>query len=131
MNMSAEDKWRAFANELAQLSLELCNAIPRDLAENQHLIVALLYARSHQSFQSAVLLAERGFNGDARTLVRSAVESAIAIAATGKDASFSDLLVEADQERRLKWIRALERHILVIVQNSDLVLLHWHPSRGY
>src|SRR5258707_1555049 len=27
-------------------------------------------------------------------------------------------------------IGALKRHILVIVQNSDLVLLHWHPSRG-
>src|SRR5258708_431155 len=27
-------------------------------------------------------------------------------------------------------IGALKRHILVIVQNNDLVLLHWHPSRG-
>src|SRR6267378_4658748 len=26
-------------------------------------------------------------------------------------------------------IGALKRHILVIVQNSDLVFLHWHPSR--
>src|SRR5437870_8828271 len=27
-------------------------------------------------------------------------------------------------------IGALKRHILVIVQNSDLVLLHWDPYRG-
>jgi hypothetical protein len=27
-------------------------------------------------------------------------------------------------------IGARKRHILVIVQNSDLVLLHWHPSRS-
>src|SRR5216684_8632101 len=27
-------------------------------------------------------------------------------------------------------IGALKRHILVIVQNSDLVLLHWHASRS-
>src|ERR1700716_4074518 len=27
-------------------------------------------------------------------------------------------------------IGALKRHILVIVQNGDLVLLHWHQSRG-
>src|SRR6266404_1883396 len=27
-------------------------------------------------------------------------------------------------------IGALKRHISVIVQNSDLVLLHWYPSRG-
>ena len=26
-------------------------------------------------------------------------------------------------------IGALKRHILVIVQNSDLVRFHWHPSR--
>src|SRR5580704_9086148 len=25
-------------------------------------------------------------------------------------------------------VGALKRHILVIVQNSDLVFLHWHPS---
>src|SRR5690242_16621164 len=27
-------------------------------------------------------------------------------------------------------IGALKRNTLVIVQNSDLALLHWHPSRG-
>src|SRR5712692_8498128 len=27
-------------------------------------------------------------------------------------------------------IGAFKRHILVIVQNSDLVLLHWYPSRS-
>src|ERR1700732_5427089 len=27
-------------------------------------------------------------------------------------------------------VGALKRHILVIVQNSDLVVLHWYPSRG-
>src|SRR6266404_5930987 len=27
-------------------------------------------------------------------------------------------------------IGAIKRHILVIVQKSDLVLLHWHSSRG-
>src|SRR6266446_1087880 len=27
-------------------------------------------------------------------------------------------------------ISALKRRILVIVQNSDLVLLHWHPSHS-
>src|SRR5205807_9924723 len=27
-------------------------------------------------------------------------------------------------------IAALKRHIVVIVQNSDLVLQHWYPSRG-
>src|ERR1700736_927253 len=27
-------------------------------------------------------------------------------------------------------IGALKRHILVIVQNSDLVLVHWYPSRS-
>ena len=104
--MQTENQWRVFADKLLQLSEKLCSAMPGDLTENQRLVVSLLYARSHQSFKSAVLLAERGYNGDARTLVRSAVESAIAIAATGKDAVFVDRLVEADQDRRLRWIRA-------------------------
>src|SRR5689334_4235195 len=95
--------WRAFAEELAQLATELCHALPNNLEDNQRLTLALLYARSCQSFLSALALAERGFSGDARTVTRSAVESAIAIAATGKDASFTEQLVEADNERRLKW----------------------------
>src|SRR5260370_32317398 len=27
-------------------------------------------------------------------------------------------------------IGALKRHVLVVVQNRDLVFLHWYPSRG-
>jgi len=106
MSDETNNNWRAFAREVVQLSTELCDALPSDVTDNQHLTIALLYARSRQSFLSALALAELGFNGDARTVVRSAVESTIAIAATAKDASFTTRLIEADMERRLKWSRA-------------------------
>src|SRR6266853_693624 len=37
---------------------------------------------------------------------------------------YSDVRSIAEQRP----IRALKRYILIVVQNSDLVLLHWHPS---
>jgi len=41
--------------------------------------------------------------GDARATVRSGVESAVAIAATARDPSFVDRLIEADAYRRVAW----------------------------
>ena len=47
----------------------------------------------HLSFQSAYLLAERGLLADARTVVRSAAETAIFIAALSQDPSVADILI--------------------------------------
>src|SRR5579859_8142898 len=46
----------------------------------QQLVAALLFRRALQSLQGCLILSARGMPADARTLVRSATESAIALA---------------------------------------------------
>jgi hypothetical protein len=53
------------------------------------------FVRVHQSFQGVLILAERGLVSDARAVLRSAVECAIAIQALAKDASFFEQMIEA------------------------------------
>src|SRR3984893_4793691 len=63
------------------------------------------FVRAHQSFQSALVLAERGLIPDTRTLVRSGVESAIALHALAHDAGFVDKMVEAHRMHQRKVAR--------------------------
>jgi hypothetical protein len=90
------DEWLAFAEQQRALGAELCKTISPRAKTNQELVIALLYARAYQSFQAALLLAQAGLMGDARATVRSGVESAVAIAATARDPSFVERLIEAD-----------------------------------
>ena len=62
--------------------------------DNQQLIAAALYGRTLTSFQAAIVLAERGMIGDARTIVRAAAETAIVLAAVAQDAAVCDLLID-------------------------------------
>jgi hypothetical protein len=73
----------------------------------QQLTAALLFSRAVQSFQGAVLLAERGMISEARTLVRNCAETAIVLAAVGKDASFVLKLVESHQKHSSQLAKAL------------------------
>jgi hypothetical protein len=66
-----------------------------------------LFVRAHQSFQAAILLIERGLIGDARTVLRSGVEGAIAICAIAADPSFVDQLIEAHHANQRKVARLL------------------------
>ena len=67
--------------------------VPRH--DNQRLTIAILFIRAHKSFQSSLLLAERGLISDARVVLRSGVEGAIALNALANDATFLDMLIEA------------------------------------
>jgi hypothetical protein len=63
------------------------------------------FVRAHQSFQGALVLAERGLIPDMRTLVRSGVESAIAIHPLANDPGFVDKMVEAHHMHQRKVAR--------------------------
>ena len=98
-------QWQAFAARLKSAGGRLCHAVACTTGPDQALIIALLYARAYQSFQAAIALTAAGLDGDARTVIRSCVEGAIAIAATMKDATFVNQLVDDDLARRLTWAR--------------------------
>jgi hypothetical protein len=80
-------------------------AIPAE--DNQQFTATLLFLRGVTSFQGTVLLTERGATADARTLVRSCVESLFYLGAVLADAAFVQALVSDDADRRGKLARSL------------------------
>ena len=65
------------------------------------------FVRTNQTFQGALLLAERGMVPNARILLRSGVESAIAICALIKDDSLVDQMVAAHHLNQRKYARLI------------------------
>jgi Family of unknown function (DUF5677) len=94
-DVAAYKAWFDYAEELNRLGLDMLRDrdVPRH--DNQRLTIAILFVRAHKSFQSSLLLAERGLISDARVVLRSAVEGAIALNALANDATFLDTLIEA------------------------------------
>ena len=93
--------WFAYVDDLNRLGFEMLRSHQVSLDDRRGLSISILFVRIHQSFQAAVLLIERGIVPDARTILRSAVESAIALIALAADESFVDRLVAADRKHKL------------------------------
>ena len=87
--------WFKYAEELNRLGQEILEGHETSVGENQRLITTVLFIRANQSFQAAIILAERGMLADARTVLRSAVEGAIALNAIANDPTFDQKLIEA------------------------------------
>jgi len=76
--MTAE-KWSYFAKELGRLAEDILQSIELRVEDRQELVIGALYSRANQSFLGSIQLAEAGLTDDASTLIRSMVESTIAI----------------------------------------------------
>jgi len=97
--------WFALAEDLNGLGLDLLRHEETPLHYNQRFCIATLFVRTHQSFQAALVLIERGLTGDARTVLRSAVEGAIALMALAADPAFVGRLTDAyrlSQQKRAR-----------------------------
>lgn len=81
--------------------------VPPD--DNQTFLTAALFGRGLSSLQSAIILAERGITGDARTAARSLLETVFYLGALRKDTAFAEELIADDFSRRQKLARALLR----------------------
>jgi hypothetical protein len=99
--------WLQFADELNRFGVALLRDrdIPRD--DRQRLTIAVLFIRAHKSFQASLHLAELGLVSDARVVLRSAAEGAIALNALANDATFLDRLIEAHYLHQRKLARVL------------------------
>jgi hypothetical protein len=87
--------WFDYALDLNRLGFDVLRQVKKALADKRQFAMHAHFVRVHQSFQSALVLAERGLVPDARTVLRSGVESAIAINALAKDPGFVAQMVEA------------------------------------
>jgi hypothetical protein len=93
--------WFDLVENFNREAMKILFAIESSPFSNRELVVSLLYRRAVQSFQGAVLLAERGMIADARSLVRSCSETAIAIGCVASDEKFVDDLIEDHDKHRL------------------------------
>jgi hypothetical protein len=99
--------WFEFVDKLNLQAMRLLPTIEPDRTKKHEVVAALLYRRALQSFQGSVLMAERGMNADALTLVRSCAETAIAIGGVLADEKFVASLMEADAKHRLTYANVI------------------------
>jgi hypothetical protein len=97
--------WLEFADELNRLGWDMLEDHETPTTDNQRLIISVLFIRAHQSFQAAVTLIERGMLADARVVLRSAVEGAMALNALANDVTFDMQLIEAHLHYQRKTAR--------------------------
>ncbi|MEQ1771297.1 MAG: DUF5677 domain-containing protein, partial [Devosia sp.] len=84
--------WIEFTRKLATFGLNILHSLEIPTDGGPRLATAALFKRTHESMQAAVILAEHGIISDARSVVRGAVENAIAIHALAKDPDFTEQL---------------------------------------
>jgi hypothetical protein len=97
--------WFAYADELNRLGLDMLQDLTVAPDDTQRVTITALFVRAHHSFQAALVLAEMGLLADARVVLRSGVEGAIAIMALANDEKFLDQLVDAYQHNQRKTAR--------------------------
>ncbi len=94
--------WLTFAEELNRMGWDMLENHETPTTDNQRLITSVLFIRAHQSFQAALILIEKGMLADARGVLRSAVEGAIALNVLSNDTSFDTQLIEAHRHNQRK-----------------------------
>lgn len=115
-------QWFDVLNVSIQLSMEVLPHVKPDTDDNQKLLEAVLYGRTVKSIKAVKLLTEQGMTGDARTILRSCVETVILQRKVALDASFIDKLIERhDYHRRALGNSILaDKHIIAEIQANDL-----------
>jgi hypothetical protein len=99
--------WFDYALDLNRIGLDLLRQAKTVRSDNALFTMHGIFVRTHQSYQAALLLAERGLIGDARTVLRSGIEGAIAIHALAADPTFVQRLIEAHHINQRKIARLL------------------------
>lgn len=94
--------WFEVISATNRLAMEILPALKPDRADSQKVLEAAFYGRALQSIQAAVVLTERGMIGDARTVLRACVETALLQRKIADDAAFADRLVERHDFHRRK-----------------------------
>ncbi len=99
--------WFELVESSNREAMKVLLSIKPSQTKNQQLVAAVLYGRALQLFQGSALMATRGMIADARILVRSCTETAIAIGSLASNDKFVDELVENHDRHRLSHANAL------------------------
>jgi len=94
-------KWVELMYSVNRLAVDLLHELEITPQKTNQIVGSVLYARTLQSAQAAVLLLEHGMPTQARTVLRSALETLFPLSAIVKDASKADdLIASHDADRR-------------------------------
>jgi len=99
--------WFDYALDLNRLGFDMLRRVDTMRSDSRQFALNAHFVRVHQNFQSALLLAERGLVSDARVVLRSGVEGAIAINALANDAGFVDQMIDAHYRSQRTLARVL------------------------
>jgi hypothetical protein len=112
----------AVAEAFNELGMCALRDIHIDPANRQEVLGDSLFGRVLTSFQSAVILCERGLLSDAATLIRSAAETAIILTAVARDANVCDTLILGimHQERTLAQSWLHESPVNMVLSKEDV-----------
>jgi Family of unknown function (DUF5677) len=97
--------WFDYALGLNRIGLDLLKHASTPSADRRLFTMYGHFVRTDQTFQGALLMAERGMVPNARILLRSGVESAIAICALAKDDSLVEQMIAAHHLNQRKYAR--------------------------
>jgi len=102
--------WFNYAGSLVKLGFEMLGPLETTLSDERLMYLNTAFVRVHQGLQAVLILAERGIVGDARVIIRSGVEFAIAINALAKDPTFVEQMKDAHYRSRRTLARAVKQH---------------------
>ena len=94
--------WFDLAEDVSRFAMRwLHNIVAPNIKTSQQFLVGTTLLRALQTYQATIILAERGIQTDARSLVRIVCETAIAAGAAATDGTFSKRLA-ADHYKHIK-----------------------------
>jgi hypothetical protein len=99
--------WLDYALGLNRIGLDLLKNATAPLAERRLFTMYAHFVRCHHTFQGSLLMSERGMVPSARILLRSGVESAIAICALATGEDLVDEMVAAHHLNQRKLARLI------------------------
>jgi hypothetical protein len=99
--------WFAVIADINRLAMTVLYTIRVNHDDNRKLCEATLFSKAVQASQAAVLLAERGMPADARTVLRTATETALFQRKVKQDAAFVSALEENHDHHRYKQASAM------------------------
>lgn len=114
-----EAKWFSLAERLNRVCVALAYQI--GAKDDKGITILAAYARGLQSYQGALLLAERGMLADGLSLQRSMVECVITIGCAAQD-GFLDRLVEDHYAHRRQFSQASIDDPMVVHADAEMVM---------
>lgn len=102
--------WFDYAKCLVKLGFEMLGPLETPRSDERLMYLNAAFVRVHQGLQAVLILAERGIIGDARVIVRSGVEFAIAVNALANDVEFVEQMKDAHYRSRRTRAHTIKQH---------------------